>query len=86
MMDREEKQYCCTCKHYAVYEGVCCNGDSEYRADFRCLDDSCEKWVRHTDDKNCQNCDREYYCDHDEAGVCEYWRPDLDYERRIARE
>ena len=26
------------------YEGVCCNGGSEHRADFRCLDDSCECW------------------------------------------
>lgn len=40
----EEKDYCCTCKWYATYEGVCCNGGSEHRADFRCLDDSCECW------------------------------------------
>ena len=40
----EEKDYCCTCKWYATYEGVCCNGDSEHCADFRCLDDSCECW------------------------------------------
>ena len=39
-----EKKYCCTCKWYALEESVCCNGDSEYRADFRCLDDSCECW------------------------------------------
>ena len=38
------KKYCCTCKWYAEFEGVCCNGDSEYRADFRCLDDTCEEW------------------------------------------
>lgn len=31
----EEKKYCCTCKWYAEFEGVCCNGDSEYRGDFR---------------------------------------------------
>ena len=30
--------------YYATYEGVCCNGDSEHCADFRCLDDSCECW------------------------------------------
>lgn len=36
--------YCCTCKWYAEFEGVCCNGDSEHRADFRCLDDTCNKW------------------------------------------
>lgn len=40
----EEKDYCCTCKWYAVEEGVCCNGDSEHCADFRFLDDSCEYW------------------------------------------
>ena len=28
-------KYCCTCKWYAESEGVCCNGDSEHRADFR---------------------------------------------------
>ena len=38
------KKYCCTCDWYAEFEGVCCNGDSEYRADFRCLDDTCHKW------------------------------------------
>lgn len=42
----EEKDYCCTCKWYATYEGVCCNGDSEHCADFRCLDDSCECWEK----------------------------------------
>lgn len=29
---------------YALEEGVCCNGDSEHCADFRCLNDSCECW------------------------------------------
>lgn len=38
------KKYCCTCKWYAEFEGVCTNGDSEFRADFRCLDDSCYCW------------------------------------------
>lgn len=38
------KKYCSTCKWYAEHEGVCCNGSSEHRADFRCLDDTCEKW------------------------------------------
>jgi hypothetical protein len=41
----EKKEYCCTCDWYAQFEGVCTNGDSEYRADFRCLDDSCECWT-----------------------------------------
>lgn len=43
-MDAKGCKYCCTCKWYAVYEGVCCNGDSEHHADFRCLDDCCECW------------------------------------------
>ena len=38
------KQSCSTCKWYAEYEGVCCNGESEFRADFRNLDDTCEEW------------------------------------------
>lgn len=37
-------KYCSTCKWYASFEGVCCNGDSNYCADFRCLDDTCEEW------------------------------------------
>lgn len=39
-----EKDHCCACKWYALEEVVCCNGESEHRADFRCLDDSCEYW------------------------------------------
>lgn len=38
------KKYCCTCKWYAEYEGVCCNRKSEHLYDFRCLDDTCEEW------------------------------------------
>ena len=41
---KKKKKYCSTCKYYAEYEGVCCNGDSEHCADFRGLDDTCEKW------------------------------------------
>ncbi len=40
------EKYCSTCKYYAEYEGVCCNGDSEHCADFRGLDDTCEKWEK----------------------------------------
>lgn len=41
-----DKPKCCgTCDWYAEFEGVCCNGDSEYRADFRCLDDTCDCWT-----------------------------------------
>ncbi len=39
-----EREYCCSCKWYAKLGGVCCNGNSECCAEFRCLDDTCEKW------------------------------------------
>ena len=39
------KQYCCTCKWYAEFEGVCCNADAKWTADFRCLGDSCSEWT-----------------------------------------
>ena len=42
--DGVKKRYCSTCRWYAIYEGTCCNGDSQHRADFRTLDDTCEKW------------------------------------------
>lgn len=34
---------CKTCRWYASLEGVCCNGDSEHRADLRLEDETCEK-------------------------------------------
>lgn len=35
---------CSTCRWYASFEGVCCNGDSEWRGDFRDNDQGCEHW------------------------------------------
>ena len=35
---------CATCRWYASFEGVCCNGDSEWRGDFRDNDQGCEYW------------------------------------------
>lgn len=35
---------CKTCRWYAAFEGVCCNGNSEHRADFRFEDETCEEW------------------------------------------
>ena len=32
---------CATCRWYAEFEGVCCNGDSEWRGGFRDDDDEC---------------------------------------------
>lgn len=38
------KQCCGSCRWYEDWEGVCCNGDSEYRADFRVPEDTCPEW------------------------------------------
>ena len=35
---------CSACRWYAEFEGVCCNGDSEWRGDFRDNDQGCEHW------------------------------------------
>lgn len=35
---------CKTCRWYATFEGVCCNGDSEHRADFMDMESRCEEW------------------------------------------
>lgn len=35
---------CETCRWYEPFNGVCCNGDSENRADFMDADDYCEAW------------------------------------------
>lgn len=34
---------CATCKWYEDFQGVCCNGDSEYHADFTDQEDGCEE-------------------------------------------
>ena len=47
------KKYCCTCKWYVEFEGVCTNGDSEFRSDFRCLDDTCDCWTNR-EDNSCE--------------------------------
>lgn len=35
---------CATCRWYASFEGVCCNGDSLHCADFIDADKVCEEW------------------------------------------
>ena len=35
---------CSTCRWYEDFQGVCFNGASEYRADFREPEDCCEEW------------------------------------------
>ena len=38
------KKVCETCKWYETYTGACCNGDSDYRADYVSSMNSCENW------------------------------------------
>ena len=33
----------------AAFDGVCCNGDSEHRADFRLKDETREEWEETND-------------------------------------
>lgn len=40
----EPIKICETCTYHDEYTGACCNGDSEYRADFTGDTESCEKW------------------------------------------
>lgn len=35
---------CATCRWYEDFQGVCCNGDSPYCADFTGNEDCCECW------------------------------------------
>lgn len=39
----DKKKVCGTCKYHANYEGVCCNADSEYVADFTSEYFQCEQ-------------------------------------------
>lgn len=43
-MEMSKDKRCDTCNWYDVEYSVCCNGESEHRADFRVVDDSCEKY------------------------------------------
>ena len=38
------KKVCETCKWYETYTGACCNGDSDYCADYVSSMHSCENW------------------------------------------
>lgn len=44
--DVKTERKCENCKWYAEFEGVCCNGDSKYRADFTYKDFCCEEFER----------------------------------------
>ena len=39
---------CVNCKWY--YEEVCCNGDSEHRADFMDVESRCKEWEEQNND------------------------------------
>lgn len=43
-MDNSKIKICGNCKHYEDFNGVCCNGSSEHRADFMNDTDSCLQW------------------------------------------
>ncbi len=49
--DVKTERKCENCKWYAEFEGVCCNGDSEYRADFTDKDFCCEEF----ESRRCKN-------------------------------
>lgn len=42
MIDQDKT--CPTCRWYTPFEGVCCNGDSEHRADFPDPEKGCGAW------------------------------------------
>ena len=42
---------CAICRWYAKFEGVCCNGDSEYKADFTEPEGGCECWEGRIEDE-----------------------------------
>lgn len=41
---RRERGNCGNCKWHDDFSGVCCNGDSDFRAEFTATDDKCEHW------------------------------------------
>ncbi len=46
LKEYKQKVKCKNCKWYAEFEGVCCNGDSEYRADFTDKEFCCEEFEK----------------------------------------
>lgn len=51
-MKEDNKLTCGTCVWYDKGYEVCCNGYSEYRADFRLETDKCDKHERRIDDES----------------------------------
>ena len=46
----EPERSCSTCRWYEDFQGVCCNGNSEHRADFTEPEDGCECWEGRNED------------------------------------
>lgn len=46
-MEEKENKRCRSCKWYS--DGVCCNGDSAFRAEFRWEYQICDEWEGDTD-------------------------------------
>lgn len=44
LIERDVDKTCRTCRWYASFGGVCCNGDSAYRADFPDPEKGCGEW------------------------------------------
>ena len=43
-MNMDKTECCNVCRWYEPFNGVCCNGESENRADFMEADGSCADW------------------------------------------
>ena len=80
------KKVCETCKWYETYTGACCNGDSDYCADYVSSMNSCENWEVCTMsiDPNLliaakilhDECDTHRYCNTCRLkGMCAYRKP-----------
>ena len=61
-----EEKCCKNCRRHDDFTWVCFNGVSEYCADFRCLDDSCECWEGVNNENSCS----------DTSEKCIRWRND----------
>lgn len=44
MQQSNEKKCCGTCNWHDEWTGACCNGDSDYRADFTDAESTCDCW------------------------------------------
>ena len=43
-IEEAQPKNCGTCSFWEEFQGVCCNGDSEHRADFTDRDTTCDRW------------------------------------------